>query len=192
MSEISKNQGRKATAKEKIVHEIGEYTTVFLFVAPFLLALAAYRIFLQGERENPYLEFGMALVSALVLSKIILIGDLLKLGSRIGNRPLFIVTICKSALFGVYYLLFRLLEAGVRGLFHRESFLHAVREQIVHTDGLAIPLLFVFFAFIPFFALRETQHVIGEERFRHLFFGTRGGSLPAGSQETSLRPGPAR
>ena len=191
MGEAPGNRG-KPTAKEKIAHEIGEYTSVFLFVAPFLLALAAYRIYLQGERENPYLEFGMALVNALVLSKIILIGDLMKLGSRIGNRPLFIVTLCKSAIFGIYFLLFHLLEEGVRGWFHHESFLHAVRAEFAHTDGLAIPILFVFFAFIPFFALRETRHVIGEQRFRHLFFGTRGGPPQLGSQETGLRPGPAR
>src|SRR5262249_52129498 len=125
-------------------------------------------------------------------SKIILIGELMRLGKRIEHRPLLIVTIYKSAVFSVYYLLFHLLESGIRGLFHHESFLQAVRAEIAHADGLAIPVLFVFFAFIPFFALRETRHLIGEQRFRQMFFGTKGASPLPPADGAQLRPGPAR
>jgi uncharacterized membrane protein YozB (DUF420 family) len=114
----------------------------------------------------------MALVSALVLSKVILIGELLKPGSRFQHRPLLIVAVYKAAVFTVFYLFFHLLESGIRGVLHGEPFLQAVHAEAFTRPGrLAIRMLFVFFAFIPFFALLESRHVIGEERFRHLFFG---------------------
>jgi hypothetical protein len=115
----------------------------------------------------------MSLFSALVLSKIILVGELVHVGGRFSNRPLIFVTVYKSAVFTIFYLMFHLLEEGVRGALHGKGFLHAVQvETFTGVAGLLARLLFVFYAFVPFFALMETRQAIGIERFHELFLGS--------------------
>ena len=176
----------KAHARERVAHELREFVTVFFFLAPFFLAFEAYHLYLKGSLGEPLLSFGMALFNALVLSKVILIGEMAHLGELSRGRPLHVVTIHKSAVFTVFYTLFHLLERGIHGLVHGESFWKAVQaEAFVHGGGLALRMIVVFFVFIPFFALRELRRVIGEERFQQLFRGN-------WRQETSRQSGEKR
>lgn len=102
------------------------------------------------------------------------------------------VTIHKSAVFTIFYMLFHLLERGIHGLRHGESFVEAVRTAaFAHGGGLALHFAFVFFAFIPFFALREGRLVIGEERFHQLFLGSGRPSVShEGGHGARLQPRP--
>jgi hypothetical protein len=159
--------------RHKLAHEITEFVAVFLFLAPFFLAITNYRMYLQENFSHPFFAYGMALLNALVLSKIILIGELIHLGERSRNRALLFSTVDKAAVFTVLYLMFHLLEEGVRGSLHREGFLATIHaDAFANIGGLIARLLFVFFAFIPFFALMETRRVLGVDRFRELFLGT--------------------
>lgn len=158
---------------KKLANEIREFLAVFLFVAPFFLAITNYRMFLQANFSHPFLAYGMSLFNALVLSKIILIGELVHLGGRFSNSPLIFITVNKSAVFTIFYLMFHLLEEGVRGALHGKGFLHAIQaEAFTSVEALLAHLLFVFFAFIPFFALMETRRRIGIDRFRELFLSS--------------------
>jgi hypothetical protein len=182
----------KAHTRERVVHELREFVTVFFFLAPFFLAFEAYRLYLEGNLREPLLAFGMALFNALVLSKVILIGEMAHLGEFSRGKPLHVVTIHKSAVFTVLYSLFHLLERGIHGLLHGESLWKAVQAEIfVHGGGLALRLLVLFFALIPFFALRELRRVIGEEQFQQLFLGS-GRHSTSSRSATSRRnaPGP--
>jgi hypothetical protein len=146
---------------------------VFLFLAPFFLAIANYRMYLQANLSHPFLAYGMSLFNALVLSKIILIGELVHLGGRVSNRPLIFVTVNKSAVFTIFYFMFHLLEDGVRAALHGKGFLHAIQaEAFTSFGGVMARLLFVFFAFVPFFALMETRQAMGMDRFHELFLGS--------------------
>lgn len=159
--------------KQKLAHEIREFLAVFLFLAPFFLAITNYRMYLQANFSNPLLAYGMSLFNAAVLSKIILIGELVHLGGRFSNRPLIFVTVNKSAVFTIFYLMFHLLEEGVRGALHAKGFLQAIQaEAFTSVGGLLARLLFVFFTFLPFFALMETRRAMGIECFHELFLGT--------------------
>ena len=159
--------------KQKLAHEIREFLAVFLFLAPFFLAITNYRMYLQGNFSNPFLAYGLSLFNALVLSKIILIGELVHLGGRSSNRPLIFITVNKSAVFTIFYLMFHLLEEGVRGTLHGKGFLHAIQaEAFTSVGGLLARLLFVFFTFVPFFALMETRRAMGIDRFHELFLGS--------------------
>jgi hypothetical protein len=83
--------------------------------------------------------------------------------------------------------MFHLIEDGVRGSLRGERFLETIHaEAFANIGGLFARLLFVFFTFIPFFALMETRRVLGVDRFRELFLGTahrRNGS--SGTSHTS-------
>ena len=69
--------------------------------------------------------------------------------------------------------MFHLLEDGVRGALHGKGFLHAIQaEAFTSVGGVVARLLFVFFAFVPFFALMETRQAMGMDRFHKLFLGS--------------------
>ncbi|HEY6343908.1 MAG TPA: hypothetical protein VIY49_20625 [Bryobacteraceae bacterium] len=157
----------KENRKQRIVHELWEFLTVFLFLAPFFASFATYRVYLKGG-SGELLALGIAMVNALVLAKIILIGEMARLGRRSENKPLFVSTIHKAIMFTMLYLAFHVLEEGVRGVLHGHSFF---RPLVVEKEELLGIGLVLFFAMIPFFAMREMRRVMGADNFRHLFFG---------------------
>jgi hypothetical protein len=157
-------------SKARVAHEMKEYLVVLLLVAPFFVSFAAYRMFLLGRSGSELFAYGTALVNALVLSKIILIGELARLGKRSESKPLIVSTIYKSVLFTLLYMAFHILEGAVHGLWHGQTFLGAIHEAAVTRRAeLASVALVMLFAFIPFFALREMRRVVGADRFRDLF-----------------------
>lgn len=87
--------------------------------------------------------------------------------------PSIFITVNKAAVFTIFYLMFHVLEEGVRGALHGKGFLPAIQEEtFTSVGGLVARLLFVFFTFIPFFALMETRRAMGMDRFRELFLGS--------------------
>ena len=120
--------------------------------------------------EEKYFAYGTALINALVLSKVILIGEYMGLGKRHEARPLVFSTIYKSFVFTLLTAAFHIAEHAIRGLVQG--------EPAGALSGTAISELFgrclvLFFAFLPFFALRETGRVLGETRLKDLFFKPR-------------------
>ena len=66
----------RAGLKQKVIHESGEFLTVFLFLAPLFGAFSTYRMLLLDQFGEAFFQYGTAFVNALVLSKIILIGGI--------------------------------------------------------------------------------------------------------------------
>jgi hypothetical protein len=81
------------------------------------------------------------------------------------------------------YSRFTFVEELIRLFIHRENMATALRE--IRIDDLLGRSLVVFCTFIPLFAFRELQRVLGEEKFRALFLGT--GTPPkSGSRHQDL------
>jgi Na+-driven multidrug efflux pump len=180
----------KARLKSKLQHELREYLTVLVFVAPLLFAFSAYRVLLLGQAREKSFEFGSALINGLVLSKIILIGQYLHLGKRQEHRPLIYSTVWKAFLFTVLVAAFHLLEHLIRGVVHGEG----ASAALAGPGGRALAdllgrSLVLFFAFLPFFALRETGRVLGEGTLEQLFFRRTPPTGPStGPEQPKLRP----
>src|SRR6516225_10564211 len=78
----------KAHIKEGLLHETKEFFMVFLFLAPLLTSLATYRMYVTGDWGRAFFAYGMAIVNALVLAKIVLIGEIARLGRMSEKQPL--------------------------------------------------------------------------------------------------------
>ena len=61
----------KEEVRRKFSHELKEVTSVFLFLALFFRAFVTYRMLLLNEFDLWYYSYGTALVSALVLAKVL-------------------------------------------------------------------------------------------------------------------------
>lgn len=160
--------------KQKVLHELREFFGVFLYLAPWFCAFSAYRILILGRVADVSFDFGTALVNALVLSKVILIGEFFHLGKRHEDRPLIYSTIYKSIVFSLLAAAFRLVELVIRGAFHGQRVIETLAALPgTEANELIGRTVVIFFAFLPFFALRETGRVLGEQRLADLFFKPR-------------------
>ena len=78
----------KPSLKAKALHEFARFATMFayLWVMFFLLQLHQYLILAQ--RHIPFEQYGVGFINALVLAKVMLVADDLRLGEWRGRRRL--------------------------------------------------------------------------------------------------------
>jgi hypothetical protein len=165
----------KAGWKQKAVAEIIEYWVVFAYLFWFLAVFTWYRRFVLAEYHISYAHYSFALVEALVLAKLILIGDALHFGQRFDQKRLIVPTLWKAAVFSVWVAIFSVLEHTVEGLLRHRGLTGGL-EELASTGKyeLLARCLIMFSVFIPFFACKELERVLGEGQLVALFFGGRG------------------
>jgi hypothetical protein len=154
--------------KQKAAHELKELAVIFLYLAFFFCAIATYSMLLLNKFQISYFTYGAALINALVIAKVILIGEYVRLGKRIEARPLLYSAVWKAFLFGLLVFAFHIVEEAIKQLVHGQSIAEAFREM--RLDDLLCRSLIVFCTFVPLFAFRELRRVLGEDEFRALFF----------------------
>jgi hypothetical protein len=76
------DNSHKEGLKQKVVHEFKEVVILTAYLAFFFCALSTYSMLLLGKSHISYFTYGTALINALVIVKVILIGDALHAGQR--------------------------------------------------------------------------------------------------------------
>ena len=166
---MTKTAGEKAELKRKAKHELRELLSIFLYLAFFFCALATYSMLLLNEYHVKYWSYAFALINALVITKVIMIGEYAKLGKRHEAKPLFLSAIWKALVFGLLVFAFHIIEEVIKRLIHGADMATASRD--IRFDELAGRSIVVFCTFIPLFAFREFRRVMGDDEFRALVFG---------------------
>jgi hypothetical protein len=129
-----------------------------------------YRRLILGEYSISYFHYGYGIFQALILAKLILIGESLRLGEKYENHPLIIPTLYKTVVFSFFVLLFSMFEHFVEGFIHGTGFSEIYHEFMSKSkDEVLARVLVVFFVFILFFAFLETARVLGEGKLIDLF-----------------------
>jgi hypothetical protein len=156
--------------KQKVAHEFEEFAAIFLYLAFFFCALTTYTMLLLRDFNVSYSNYGFALINALVIAKVILIGEYAHLGKKHETKPLLQSAVYKAFLFTLLVFGFHVLEEFVSLLFHKKDMVGAFHG--VRVDDLLGRSLVVFCTFITLFAFRELQRVLGEDSLRSLFLKT--------------------
>jgi len=167
------NDTNKAQAgwKQKFVSELIEYWIVVVYLACFFGSFTWYRRFILAEFHISYVNYGVSLIEALVLAKVILIGDMVRLGRRFDDKPLMVPTLYKAMVFSLWVGVFSVLEHTIGGLLRGHGLAGGVAELMQKSKyELLARCLITFVAFIPFFAFKELGRVLGEDKIRTLFF----------------------
>lgn len=154
--------------KQKIKHELWEMLWLFLYLAFFFCALVTYDIFLLKQYEVAYWNFGFAVLNALVITKVIMIGEYAKLGARHEDKAVFVSAVWKAVVFGLLVFVFHIVEEVIKRLIHGADLARA--SSNIRLDQLAGRSIVVFCTFIPLFAFREFRRVMGEKEFKALVF----------------------
>ncbi len=154
--------------KQKTIHELWELAWVFLYLSFFFCSLELYSILLLRDFHVKYLNFGFALINALVIAKVILLGEYARIGRKYEERPLILSATYKAILFVVLVFAFHLVEEVVKRLLHNGHLAGALAQ--VRVNDLLGRGIIVFCTFVPLFAFRELRRVLGEKKFMELFF----------------------
>jgi hypothetical protein len=164
----------KAGIKKKIIHETRDMLLIFLYLALFFCSFTTYRGLVSNEFGISAFNYGFALVKALVLAKIILLGGYVRFAKILDDRPLIFPTLYKVVVFSLFTLVFEVLEHLIGGFIHGKN-LAGVFQEIISTgwDELLARALMILFAFVPFFAFTEIGRVLGEGKLNALFLKTR-------------------
>jgi hypothetical protein len=160
----------KTGLKQKAIHELEEFAGISGYLAFFFCAIVAYSSLLLNQFHLSYFSYGAAVINALVIAKVILIGEYVHLGKKHETKPLFQSALHKAFLFGLLVFAFHIVEEVIRVLWHGENMATAFHN--IRIGELIARTLVVFCTFIPLFAFRELARVMGNEKFRDLFFRT--------------------
>jgi hypothetical protein len=157
--------------KQRVVEEFKVYWVITLYLWLFLGCFMVYRWLVMAESGVTYLHFGFALIEAMVIAKVILIGRMFAFTRRFDDAPLALAVAYKCALFGVLVALFTVIEHLVVGWFHHQGLFGGLREFAeVGAYEVGARTLMLTVAFVPFFAFWELGRVLGMGKLAAMFF----------------------
>ena len=150
--------------KARFFGEMKIYFAITLYLWVVLALFALYKRALLNENGIDYWRQGYAIVNALILGKVLLIGEMLKLGDGLRKRALVWVVLGRTVLFTALLMVFHVIEetihAAIKGL--------PVGESIMSIGGGSWFGMFVYAAImfvmlIPLTAFRELSFVLGTD-----------------------------
>jgi hypothetical protein len=173
--------GRLHHAKEVAAEEFRRFLIAFVYIGVVLLMFTvheeiALRTHGGVSQAIPFLPHGFALVNALVLAKVAIVVEGLRLGARIKPEPLIYPIVIEAALLAALFLGMHVLEALIGGWIHGRSL--ALSVPAIGgggAAGIAFAAASFFVAMLPFCAFRHITIAIGWPRMREILFGRAAG-----------------
>jgi len=161
--------------KAKILHGMATYWVYVVYLTLVFAAFTQYRRLILADVGIIYTDYWVALIKAIIFAKVIMVGDALKLGRGLDQKPLIVPTLVKTIVFTLLVSAFAFIEHAVRSLLKGTGLLNGLLDFLDKgSQEVLANALIVFAAFIPFFALRELGRVLGGEgRLMALFFKRR-------------------
>jgi VIT1/CCC1 family predicted Fe2+/Mn2+ transporter len=157
--------------KAEAVDETKKIFGVFLYLWVLLTLFSLHKAFIFNEDMLTYQQ-GFALINALALAKIVVVGQAMHIGDRPKDDPVFWPAVVKAAIFAVILLIFHVIEETAVGVWRGKTVAEAIPTI---GDGslqaILIAAAMIFIGLIPFFAFVELERVLGAEELRTLMFG---------------------
>jgi len=162
---------QKKNLKEKAAEEGRLMLLITAYLAAFFVAFLTYRRLVSREFGVTSFHYGFALIEALVIAKVILIGKALGLGKKDTGRALAVKVLRLSVIYAILVGIFSVIEHTIEGLIHHKTFAESLQELVSQGKWEILgKTLVIFVAFIPFFALWELESFLGEKKLVQLFF----------------------
>jgi hypothetical protein len=167
---MAEEKSKSKSLKSKVKHEFQEMILISAFLGLFFFSFATYKMYLLHESRSAQFVYVTALINTLVVAKVILLGDFIRVGKMRDHRPLIESAIYKAAFFAALVAAFHWVEEFVKEAIHTRNFADTLHETLQATSWPLLGLMVICFClFIPFFSLWEVRRVMGEEEFTELF-----------------------
>lgn len=162
-----------------IAREAREMTpAVIFFFVGFNLILFTKRLILETYLFT-VADFMLATVSALIVGKVVLLGQAIHLMRRYENSPLIYSILFKTALYTLLVFIARLIEAGVPYLTHGlgfQAFIQHLLDTFSWYRFVAIQL-WIFVLFLVYVTGAELGRLFGDGELYKIFFKRRSSEL---------------
>jgi len=173
---MNSSDKKKGNWKQKIFHELVEYWINVAYLALVFAAFTQYRRLVLAAYDITYTNYWVALIEALILAKVIMIGEVVRLGRGFEDKPLIYPTLYKTAVFTLFVGIFTVLENVMKALWKGTGLMGNLIEFLGKGPSEFIAnAMIVFVAFIPFFGVKELGRGLGQDKIRALFFRRREG-----------------
>jgi hypothetical protein len=151
---------------------------LFLVVAAYLFAMFSgftiHTALVGADHRVDYDELGFNVIESLILGKVILVGNLLRLRRRFGRGPLIFSALYNALVFSIFVFAFAVVERLVKGAIHGTAVSATIQAMAQNGTKVALAKATILFLnFVPFFAIWEMGQMMGEERMIGLFFARR-------------------
>jgi hypothetical protein len=166
-----------ASLKEKALHGAVRFAGMFVYLWAMFILFQLHEYVVLAQHRISFTRLGFGLVNAIILAKVMLVADELKLGARRGRRPLIYHILFRSVLFAAVFILFDIAEKILVGAFLGKSMTESLPTY--GGGGILGTLLvgiFLSVALIPFFSFVEISRAMGPGEFAKLLFMRGGGS----------------
>jgi len=167
---ISEEQKRKA--KERAVTELKRYAAIAFYLWVLFSLFELHRIaVLRGVNSASVSGYRIffAAVNALIMGKIILIGQALHIGERLSEERLIFSALYRSAMFGLLAVCFNVIEGVIDGLIHGKSIVASIpRMGGGGLEGMILYGVMAFVVLIPFFLFTELEQSLGKDKLHSL------------------------
>jgi len=157
--------------KKKIVSETKRYIIYTVILTLFFSAFTTYRRLILEQYGISLAHYGFNLFQSMVLAKVIILGQMFKLGERYSGRPLIIPTLYKTIVFSLFVVAFSVAEHFLLGYFEGKSteilYQSLMDKRLPEIFAAILPMSF-FFLF--FFAFLEIEGALSDKTLLDLFF----------------------
>jgi hypothetical protein len=153
---------RSARLKDKVLHEGVRFAQMVAYLFAIFAVFQLHEYVVLADQHISYTRWGFALINALILAKVMLVADDLRLGNwRSPWAPIYSVPL-RSLLFALVFIVFDVVEKIFVGAFHGRS----ISESLPTYGGggvlgTVLVGVIVSVALVPFFAIVEISRAMG-------------------------------
>ena len=163
-------QKLKKNLKQRIFNEFAEYLINFVYMAVIFSAVILYRRLVLAQHGIILEDYFAGVIKAFVIAKVVMIGAFLRISRKFEHKPLYIPVLYKAILFTLWVMIFDIIEIYIAGFIRNPDLAEALNElkgrlSLVWLGGAML----IFFIFIPFFAFKELNRVLGKKKVIDLF-----------------------
>ena len=167
-------ESRWQSVGKRVFQEWKRFILMALYLWVVFGLFALYQNILLRQHGIDYEMQGFALFNALVLGKIMLVAENMRLARWLPNRPLIYRILFEGILFSLLFIAFHVVEKIITGLIQGKDAAASVPAiGGGGLAGLASVALILFVMLIPFFAFRNVSRELGRGRLEAMVFGGR-------------------
>ncbi len=155
----------------KLKHELKAMAVAALYFGGWIAVLLVIKSLVLAEYHIEFRNYSMAIVGALILSKVVLILEHVPLGSWVRSQPAWVDVALRTALYSVGVVVVMVLEKGLEGRHEHGGFGGAVQAAVRSTDSYHVwaNVLCITGALFFYNVLTVIRHHLGQGGLARLF-----------------------
>jgi hypothetical protein len=185
-SHPGEDAGPRRTLADLAKREVLRFVVLFLYLWAMFLLFELHQYVVLATYQIPFENWGFGFLNALVLAKVMVVADEVRMKAFLRSKPLIVPVAARSLAFAILFIAVDIAEKVLVGAFHGKG----IAESIPNFGGggllgRIVVAIIIAVALMPFFAFEEIDLALGRGRLGELLF-KRG--LAANEGATRLQP----